>query len=160
MHKDNLLRMSVHVATINPKVFDMECYRISHKNLTDIECNSVGCAIGHSIILAPELVKFNSIDKTINFEKWAEDFTGINILTIQWSWCFSPYWSQLDDTPTKCAKRIKYIALNGNIPKEFRRFKDFLFWDNYQFAIWKNDNTDFIIDLFSTLETFYQSIEL
>jgi len=109
---ENLLKMADYIETVPQDRFDMSRYRygdtISH------ECNSVGCIIGHCIILDnldnEDLPRRES--KNINFLKWSEKFIGTDEHSV-WVYLFWANWRNTDNTPTGAAKRIRYYIVNG-----------------------------------------------
>jgi len=121
MNKENLQLMSDHIKTIPQELFDMSGYRRSYDSYDyrKIECNSIGCVIGHCVQLDPEYKiiprnKFNVID----FAKWSLNFTKID--GDEWGWCFGSSWSNVDNTPTGASKRIEYLINNG-LPEDWEK---------------------------------------
>lgn len=113
MNKENLLRMADFIEIIPEELFSMNDYRMdqymSHK------CNSVGCAIGHSVILdnienIPMLGNY-----AINFSRWSEMFTGLVSHDMEWEFCFCSYWVNVDNTPIGVSNRIRYLVNKGSI---------------------------------------------
>ena len=100
----------------------MNLYRL-YENRNNHECKSVGCIIGHSIILD----KWENIPKCgndeINFKLWSEQFTGLNTDSNQWEWCFGGKWS---DNKEQILLRIKYLIDNQKTPKE---------WSGYYYVL-------------------------
>ena len=86
----------------------MERYR--QGEITKIECDSVGCAIGHLTAAFPDMVPYRQ-DGSINFEKFADDVFELE--DPSWMWCFASEWSEVDNTPKGCADRIRFLAENG-----------------------------------------------
>ena len=118
MNKDNLLRMADHIETIPQKDFDMELYRkgtpIYPTTECNIECDTVGCAVGHCTILDSDNVKKNFINShgNINFPEWSREFTDIYDED-QWDYLFSGKWVNIDNSPKGTTKRIRYVVEHG-----------------------------------------------
>lgn len=115
MNRNNLQRMIDHLSTVPEDKFDMGSFRSSYHDRGNTECNSVGCVIGHCTILAPELV-IKRMDGTIQFCNWSKKFTGLDIDTNEWDWCFSGLWDAVDNTIKGAQQRIKYLLNGGEIP--------------------------------------------
>lgn len=124
MNKENLQRMADHIRTVPQEMFHMRCYRgiIKDDELIDasdcfsaVECETLGCIIGHSLVLAPELVVKNE-KGVIQYADWSEEFTGIVWASSEWYWCFSFDWEYLDNTPEGAALRIEWL-INHGLPK-------------------------------------------
>ena len=90
-----------------------------HGDLYSHKCQTVGCVIGHCTILD----KWENIPKTKNgeiyFEKWSENFTGLDFISNNWNWCFGPRWP---NNKKQILLRIKYLIDNQEVPKN---------WDYY-----------------------------
>jgi hypothetical protein len=114
MNKVNLLRMADHIETIPQKDFNMFEYRSGGGYYDEIECNSVGCAVGHCTILDSENIKKNFMDKygSIEFTYWSKVFTEVTN-NLQWEYLFSYAWVNVDNTPQGTAKRIRDVVKNG-----------------------------------------------
>ncbi len=64
----------------------------------------------------------------IRFHAWAFEFTGLSSLADDfiarttnndsWSWCFSPVWQRVDNTPEGAARRIEWLVEHG-LPKNW-----------------------------------------
>lgn len=117
--KSNLARMAKHIAKISPLRFSMESYRIDG-GITP-ECKTIGCVLGHSIILDDfDDVPINEDSMTIEYYEWGKKFTGLGITDMAWHYLFSPRWSEVDNTPSGASKRIlKY--LDGGVPSNWNR---------------------------------------
>lgn len=111
MNKDNLKRMADYIITIPQKKFNMRFFR--RGNIKNIECNSVGCVIGHCTILDSEniLINYRDIFNEIDFIGWSYKFTGLN--RYEWHWCFASDWINIDNTPEGASQRIMYLIENG-----------------------------------------------
>ena len=114
MNIENLERMAAHIETIPQELFDMQDYRRDEDDKYSQECNSVGCAIGHCTILNKEPLPKYANGK-IYFALWGWRFTRFSPWSTEWRWCFSSDWSidGRDNTPTGCAKRIRWLIKNG-----------------------------------------------
>lgn len=116
MNKENLLKIANYIETIPQEMFDMETYR--YGDMRTVECDSVGCVIGHSTVLFPEIVGNHRVKNDvlwkdqILFRDFSEEVTGLE--DIEWGWCFSNAWSYIDNTPTGAAKRIRMLV-NGEV---------------------------------------------
>ena len=113
MNKDNLLRMANHIETIPQEDFNMAKFR-KDRSSKKIECNTVGCAVGHCIILDPDNIKKNFIDRygMIDYLEWSEQFTGVTNME-QWNYLFGSGWKYTDNTPKGTAKRIRHVLKHG-----------------------------------------------
>jgi len=121
MNKENLLKMANHIETIPQKEFDMEKYR-KDRSSKKIECNTVGCAVGHCTILDPDNIQKNYLCRfygDINFLTWSEDFTGVNDMP-QWNYLFGDRWKYTDNTPKGTANRIRHVVKHG-FPKDIKQ---------------------------------------
>jgi hypothetical protein len=107
----NLLRMADHIETVNPELFGMRFCREGGENTH--ECNSVGCIIGHCVILDEWKNVPLYIDGDIKFVAWSEQFTGISRFRYLWTWLFGYEWTMPDNTPTGAAARIRYTVKHG-----------------------------------------------
>lgn len=113
----NLLLMAEYIKGIPQSEFDMKKFRSG--NLQTHECGSVGCVIGHCIILDKSgNIPVNS-DGDINFFQWSFGFTGIDhAYSTQWQWLFGDGWSISDNTPLGASIRIKYF-LEFGVPEDW-----------------------------------------
>ena len=115
---------------------DMSHFRL-YGDLNSHECKTVGCVIGHCTILDD----FEKIPKNQNgeiyFEKWSENFTGLDFYSDEWEWCFSSGWSKYYITKTKeqILLRIKFLIKNKRIPKKFDTKKNWLFYLDSKFIL-------------------------
>jgi hypothetical protein len=103
--------MADHIETVNPKLFGMRLFREGDD--TPHECNSVGCIIGHCVVLDEWKNVPLYIDGDINFVAWAEQFTGVSRFRSLWNWFFSGAWTITDNTPAGAAARIRYTVKHG-----------------------------------------------
>ena len=87
------------------------------------ECQTVGCIIGHCTILDD----YENIPKhqsgEINFKLWSEQFTGLNIDSNEWEWCFGGEWP---NNKGQILLRLKYLIDNQSVPND---------WDNYNYYL-------------------------
>lgn len=119
MKKDNLERMAAHIETVPPEMFNIIDWRLNRTNevMSFIECNSVGCVIGHCVQLDsyPELIpRIGGEDGDwIDFPRWSFQFTGLLTTNKEWRWMFAPEWVEVDNTPTGAARRIRHFLTNG-----------------------------------------------
>lgn len=131
MNKENLLRMVEFLKTIPEEKFEMSCYRLSettgmaNENAVSTECNTAGCALGWCTVLDPKGVEkhrvYNSelfAEGEIEFADWSEDFTGLNMHSTEWHWCFGVTWAKYDNTPLGAAERIMFLLTYG-VPDRF-----------------------------------------
>lgn len=114
--------MADYIKTIPQEQFDMKKYRSTHDSYSH-ECNSVGCVIGHCIILEEESSVMNLPLSShphggIDFTRWSERFTGLHRTSKEWDWCFTDDWSLFDNTPPGASKRIEYMLKYG-VPSDF-----------------------------------------
>ncbi len=132
MNVENLQKIADHIRTVPQEMFDMHHYRVKLAATRQIdyesswakpECDSIGCAIGHSTVLDIENVKKNFMHDiagkpAISFAHWSEQFTGLSKSTPQWVWCFATNWGRVDNTPEGAARRIEWLVKNG-LPKNW-----------------------------------------
>ena len=114
--------MADYLETVPQEAFSMHFFRDdvpSH----DIQCKSVGCAIGHCVHLDPNPDQIPRCpDGSIDFMDWSFKFTGIMGYDM-WSYLFSSVWYDLDNTPKGAAARIRYVVEN-RLPKTFSKEMD------------------------------------
>lgn len=130
-NRKNLQLMADHIKTISQEVFDMRDYRFLKKHNdgyldvlvqklnSELECGSVGCVIGHCVVLDENvrgIPRFTT--NRINYEAWSERFTGLIAKTLEWQWCFGSDWVNCDNTPIGASKRIEYF-LNHGLPEDW-----------------------------------------
>jgi len=121
MNKDNLRKMAEYIRTIPENLFDMQIFR-APGNYKEVECNSVGCVIGHCTHLDADNVLRNYTrfhDDSIRFHKWAEDFTEMGMYSASFQWCFDSEWADVDNTPEGAARRIEWLIDKG-LPKNWQ----------------------------------------
>jgi hypothetical protein len=119
MKKENLQRMADYIRAIPQEKFDMCIFR--EGGISDTECDSVGCVIGHCTILDAENIKARFVGPSgaISFARWSEGFTGLDKHGSDgnWTWCFDSRWGIIDNTPEGAALRIEWLINNG-VPKD------------------------------------------
>jgi len=120
MNKSNLQLMADHIKNIPQEMFNMKNYRRKN-NQEEINCNSVGCVIGHCVQLDPdpENIPRDGYFETIHFYDWSLTFTNIDNEN-EWSWCFDSSWEKTDNTPTGASKRIEYL-INHGLPDDWKK---------------------------------------
>lgn len=137
MNIDNLKRMVEHLKTIKDDQLDMATYNRRAKHITvssfivsNFECATAGCVIGHSVRLDTELMKkvitdagnFSGIPRL--YTAWSEEFTGLIYDSIRWQWCFSGGWKQYDNTVKGAISRIE--SLIDDTWREHEHYQRFL----------------------------------
>lgn len=119
MDKVNLTRMRDHLLTLDEDSFDMYNYSQDVSFITNIkqlECNSVGCILGHCAILDKENVFKNFINyEFINYEKWAENFIKISSDSLKYKFLFSSFWADYDNTLKGAIERINVVLSEKRI---------------------------------------------
>ena len=109
LNKENLLQAEKFVRDIPGWLFDMEVYRESESN--SVNCNTVGCALGHLTALFPELVEYTK-DGDIKYWEIPYSFFGMEDDKAI-NYCFASEWDKIDNTQTGCADRIRLVADYG-----------------------------------------------
>jgi len=112
MNRENLRLMAAHLLTIPAEMFDMLNFRRGCKTTT-AKCGSVGCAIGHCIILDTKPIPRHKKTGNIKFEEWSEEFTGLAFESPEWQFCFSVLWVTVDNTPQGASNRILTLLDSG-----------------------------------------------
>jgi hypothetical protein len=110
--------MANYIKNIPQESFNMITYRKG--DTKSIECNSIGCVIGHCVSLdrSKTIPRYHESEE-IDFEKWSGRFTGLGYYDNEWDWCFSADWSDTDNTPIGASKRIEWLLKHG-IPKNWK----------------------------------------
>ena len=111
MNIKNLQAIADLCRTIAQESFNMRNYR-HQDDKTSAECGSVGCVVGHATVLETGELPRDG-EGNILFTRWSEGFTGMNVDSPEWRWCFGAMWEGFDNTPEGAAKRIEYM-LAGN----------------------------------------------
>lgn len=90
--------------------------------LTDSECNTAACALGHGPAAGIGRMSMKPSHLFDNFRWHAySDRHFINsAVEHAWRWCFSSDWEGVDDTPRGAAKRILYMLKYG-VPENYER---------------------------------------
>ena len=115
MNKVNLLKMADYIETVPQKFFDMKTFGI--KDSISHNCKTVGCIIGHCVVLDdPENIP-RCKNNTIDFVGWEMKFT--NTPDDVWEYLFGEEWINVDNTPTGAAKRIRHLVEDG-LPENWR----------------------------------------
>lgn len=128
INRENFERLAAHLENlVPPPEFSMRLFT----NLLDGEdreymatgqipaCGTVACAAGHGPvagILDPDAEDWNEyVERNFLGEPVDGKFDNNRI----YRWCFSCSWTDIDNTPTGAAKRIRYMLAHG-IPEHFR----------------------------------------
>lgn len=119
---ENLRLMADHIATVDQRYFNMRYFirKIDQMEISLIYgggCGTVGCVIGHCIVLDESIMKPLSHD--FNYYAWSERFTGISTKTLLWTYLFGNKWSYIDNTPIGASNRIRHFIEHG-LPKDAR----------------------------------------
>lgn len=126
MNKKNLTRIKHFLPTIDPKKFNMKRFR-PHEMDKSIECKTVGCVIGHAVVLDKENVYKNYINPItggIKFTTWMEDFLDLKDYRL-FKFLFSGEWENYDNTIKGAIKRIDYILEDNDISNfKYENFKE------------------------------------
>lgn len=108
--------MANHIATMNNNSMNMSIFRKvgEYKNIDGKihACGAVGCIIGHSIVLDPEVDEI-SMQADASYTKWSERFTGLSSDSHDWQWLFSSEWKYVDNTAIGASNRIKHFVEHG-----------------------------------------------
>jgi hypothetical protein len=111
MQIGNLLLAANFVEKIPQEKFHMGMWRTDLDD-QDISCNTIGCAIGHLTALFPEHIMYSQSNGEILFATFADNAFEIENDSA-FMWCFAAEWAGIDDTPTGCAYRIRYLVDEG-----------------------------------------------
>lgn len=118
---DNLLKMADFIEKVPQRKFTMENFRGKISDFRNFTCRSIGCIIGHCIILDDYAnIPFHPGTAYLDFESWSVNFTGISSGMYSWYYLFSCSWKRIDNTPEGAAKRIRYYVKNG-LPFNWRK---------------------------------------
>lgn len=109
MSIENLLKAASFVERIPEEKFYMGLWRAGDQ--VSLECDGLGDAIGHLTELFPEYVRRDSIGEIL-FETFADLVFEIENDSA-FMWCFAAEWAGIDDTPSGCAYRMRYLAEEG-----------------------------------------------
>ena len=118
--------MVENLKTIDSRKFDMSTYNsklakslsftVESFIVSNFECASAGCVIGHSVRLDPELMK--KVIEDVGpirglprlYTEWSERFTGLQNDTDEWQWCFGGNWIEFDNTISGAISRIEALV--------------------------------------------------
>ena len=134
MNKENLLKLADYLEKrVTQEQFDMSCYRAELADLchaTDFysthDCGSVGCALGWS----PFVKGLEPIDDDYIFDRHTSlkelafrrySLRVFELTAVEWKWCFSADWVDIDNTPSGAARRIRCLVYQGEVPLGWRR---------------------------------------
>ena len=144
MNKRNLLKLAKFLEG-KPKHFNMRNFaskRGQDVAIEDVDCKTVCCAVGFSPIIFPRLTA-----KFLREEHWNDSWGRFSTYLYDtthygWSWLFSSSWSNVDNTPSGAAMRIRYLTKYG-VPDWFDidclDSKDVLLVKRYR--EWKRERT-------------------
>lgn len=123
MNIHNLKRMYNHVLTVPEELLSMSSWRKDDLCI-EPECNTVGCVIGHCIVLDTSIIERTGRYK-IDFLLWSERFTGLDYINdgTMWAFLFSSMWGT--NTKKQILARIKEVIFEGKLPIEFSWGYDF-----------------------------------
>ena len=116
MKRSNLEKLATYLEAlpIGYQHFSMRSYLtkdgmyLSHPeeaNTVLIDCGTIACAVGHAPAAGIPVMRGEDWD--------AYEARVFNLTTAEWKWCFSSYWTDVDDTPHGAAKRIRYMLEHG-----------------------------------------------
>ena len=113
--------MAKHLKNVPRKLFSMELFR--HCGIAGDrvpECKSVGCVIGHCVVLDKWEDVYKDSGGEIDYLQWSEKFTGLPSSSSEWDWCFSGRWSSVDNTVDGAIARIIWLLENG-LPENWHK---------------------------------------
>lgn len=116
MNRKNLLKAANYLETIPQELFDMYAWRTGDRQVN--KCDSVGCAIGHTVHLDRK-AKPRFPNGGIVFHVWSQTFYGFSHYGNKWNWCFSSKWKKVDNTSTGVVKRI-HLLLEQGLPENWK----------------------------------------
>jgi hypothetical protein len=113
MNLKNIEKAIKHLTlNVTDDMFCMDSYR--YGKCKEVECDSVGCAIGHTVVLGKKENIPYCKDGTIAFDKWAKDFYGLE--SKDYNFLFSSFWKNSSNSRTQCIARMQCVLDYGNIP--------------------------------------------
>ena len=116
----NLKKMFNHILENVPEdMINIKQYR-RHDDHFNHECKSIGCIIGHCIILDDWLKVPKLQDESIDFIEWSQNFTGFMYYDDNWLWCFSGNWY---NNREQALLRLKYFIDNKSVPNDWKNFQ-------------------------------------
>jgi len=113
MNRENLEKLASYLEELPEDYnhFGMDWYFTIDDNwyfpekATNFTCGTVACAVGHGP--AAGLPGYKGED----WDSYSERVFQLPYL--EWCWCFSGHWSEVDNTPHGAAKRIRYLMAHG-----------------------------------------------
>jgi hypothetical protein len=128
MNIHNLKRMYNHILTVPEELLDMQYWRKEGAQMTHYECNTIGCIIGHCIILDTSIVKRKS-DNAIDFERWSEDFLKTRSSSDAWDFLFSQKWAEgiTRNSKSQILARLKQFIIESNLALGFWWEQDYYY---------------------------------
>jgi hypothetical protein len=125
MNIANLNRIYHHIkGKVPAKKLNLSYFRLNEEDNKTMECNTVGCIIGNSIVLAPDLVTYND-NGDINFYTWSNNFLELNRCNSKdrkiWHFLFNCKWGWEGCTNSKAQalKRIKFVIDHKDTPNDW-----------------------------------------
>lgn len=117
----NIWTIARHVWNVEPKAFDMGCYRANGVRQMACDppsvCGTAGCFIGYGPALAGE---FHALSPTPD-DCWEEyGYRIIGSSPNAWAWIADQAWKDKDNSPRGAAKRALWFLING-VPKDATR---------------------------------------
>lgn len=126
MNKANLLKLAGFLDMLRPGAYSEagDYSNGDHTSRDSFEiCGTVASAVGW----APMVIPVDSWDYDggcLHWAKYSDRVFGLDEWTDAWTWCFSPQWLPIDDTPDGAAKRIRYLVEHGEPPANwFEQYK-------------------------------------
>lgn len=110
---------------VKPEDFDMTVFNkfeLEDKKLRinePADCKTVGCIIGHSVVLdRPLLEKCTEVaEHFTNYTLWSEMYLDIQSTDPIWHYLFSERWAEIAPSKTSALERIDYVLQNnGDMP--------------------------------------------
>lgn len=118
----NIWTIARHVWNVEPKAFDMGCYRANgvRQMAGDAPgiCGTAGCFIGYGPALADVLPSLRPIED----DCWEDyGYRIIGKVPDIWNWIADQFWQSKDNSPRGAAKRALWYLLNGLPINHFRQ---------------------------------------
>ena len=141
-NRRNLVRLAEYLIKLSDASFNMYTY-LDHEgstvdfgefNLNEHECGSVGCCIGHSLLI--DDMEYKELEYLIvTWGEQADNLFGFDEAdTTYGEYLFSPSWGSKDNTPIGAAKRIiavltysdrrDYLSLDVSMLPSIESYKD------------------------------------
>ena len=111
MNLTNLQRMVEHIKTVPKHLINMESYREDNDE-GQAECKTIGCIIGHSVVLAPGNIP-RKLSGAIYYTAWEANFTETN--DEEWDFLFSEKWQDIGDTRDEFVNRANFLINGGSV---------------------------------------------